>query len=142
MELQTGWTTDAGGHLLCPKTLDTRRPYDEENPPPKESGKCYSLERRHENAEVDPNDPRNAQLVGEPSKFFDGNKSTEFETSLSGAEFCDLSEIKNSKRLRLLFLRDQEVQEFKNMRMIPASEAEILPDVFEVRYPLCTINDF
>jgi hypothetical protein len=62
------------------------------------------------------------------------NISDEFalDKEMEEFEFCSEDEIRGSKRFRLLHLRDQEVPEFRSLRMIPASEELISTDTFEV----------
>ena len=132
--MRTGWLTDVEGNLLCPKGLDaSEEPHDEENQASRVALEFKNVERwKHQDSEMDPNDPRNVQILGGSLKQFGQNQLNDFQSGLRDDEFCDWSVIQNSNRLRLLFLRDQEVQEFKNLRMIPSTEAEIISDVFQV----------
>lgn len=50
--------------------------------------------------------------------------------------FCDDQDITNNKRFQLLELRDGEVADFKNFKMVPVHEREIPRDTFTV-----SIND-
>lgn len=51
--------------------------------------------------------------------------------------FCDDTDIANNKRFQLLELRDGEVAEFKNYKLVPAVEKEIPRDTFTVSFLLC-----
>ena len=46
--------------------------------------------------------------------------------------FATDEEINNDMRLQLLELRDREIHEFRNMKMIAPNSLEIHPDVFKV----------
>lgn len=47
--------------------------------------------------------------------------------------FVTDEELDRSKRFRLLRLRNQEVAEFRNYKMVPALEREVTDKVFQVR---------
>lgn len=47
-------------------------------------------------------------------------------------EFCTMESIEKSRRYRLLHLRDEEVPEFRSLRMIPAFDEDIPQDIFNV----------
>ena len=47
-------------------------------------------------------------------------------------DFLDEDEFKSNKRFQLLELRDGEVQEFRNYKMVPPYEKEIPRDTFTV----------
>ena len=47
-------------------------------------------------------------------------------------DFCKDEELNTNRRFRLLEYRSQEVPEFRNYRMVPASQEEISPDFFDV----------
>lgn len=49
--------------------------------------------------------------------------------------FCDDEAIDENKRFRLIYLRDSEVTEFKNYKMIPLLDRDIPRDTFAV--PIC-----
>lgn len=51
--------------------------------------------------------------------------------------FCDDEAIDENKRFRLIYLRDSEVTEFKNYKMIPLLDRDIPRDTFAV--PICII---
>lgn len=48
--------------------------------------------------------------------------------------FVTDEELEVLKRFKLLQLRDTEVQEFRNLKMVPLNEREIPRDIFQVRY--------
>lgn len=48
-------------------------------------------------------------------------------------EFCSMQSIEQSARFRLLHLRDEEVPEFRALKMIPAFDHDIPSDIFKVR---------
>lgn len=52
--------------------------------------------------------------------------------------FCDDQDIANNKRFQLLELRDGEVADFKNFKMVPVLEKEIPRDTFTVSF--CNIQ--
>ncbi|XP_029904845.1 coiled-coil and C2 domain-containing protein 2A isoform X2 [Myripristis murdjan] len=84
---------------------------------------------------VDPNDPKNASIMqllkvassGEviaPEYFRLEQLQEEFN-------FVTDEELDRSKRFRLLRLRNQEVAEFRNYKMVPALEREVTDKVFQ-----------
>jgi len=60
-------------------------------------------------------------------------------TSESDFDFCHEDYINNNLRFRLLQLRDQGEQEFKDMRLVPNREKEITKDLFTVNQ-ICRVN--
>lgn len=48
--------------------------------------------------------------------------------------FCDDEAIDENKRFRLIYLRDSEVTEFKNYKMIPLLDRDIPRDTFAVLF--------
>ncbi|VDI43750.1 coiled-coil and C2 domain-containing protein 2A [Mytilus galloprovincialis] len=93
------------------------------------------LSKWFEESRLDPNDPANADLVymlkpkgGEiqlhPPDYF------RLEQLQEEFNFCDDTDIANNKRFQLLELRDGEVAEFKNYKLVPAVEKEIPRDTF------------
>ena len=96
------------------------------------------LAKWFEESRLDPNDPDNADLVymlkpkgGDMSHL----KPPEYFRLEQLQEEFDLAteeEMAANKRFKLLELRDNEVQEFKNYKMVPLNVREIPRDTFTV----------
>lgn len=93
------------------------------------------LSKWFEESRLDPNDPANADLVYmlkpkggdiqmKPPDYF------RLEQLQEEFNFCDDQDITNNKRFQLLELRDGEVADFKNFKMVPVHEREIPRDTF------------
>ncbi len=52
-------------------------------------------------------------------------------------DFCTDDELHSNRRFRLLEYRAQDVPEFRNFNMVPAYEAEIRADIFDVCVTWC-----
>lgn len=55
--------------------------------------------------------------------------------------FATDEELNSDNRLKLLELREREVTEFRNMKMIPSHAHEISGDVFKVFHPLSSRSE-
>ncbi|XP_064626685.1 coiled-coil and C2 domain-containing protein 2A-like isoform X3 [Lineus longissimus] len=92
-------------------------------------------------ARLDPNDPTNADLVylmkpmgGSDGMGMDGRLRVpeyfRLEQLQEEFNFATDEEMDGNLRYRLLMYRDQEIQEFRNYRPIPALEREVPVDIF------------
>ncbi|XP_063779849.1 coiled-coil and C2 domain-containing protein 2A isoform X2 [Pseudophryne corroboree] len=85
-------------------------------------------------SKLDPNDPRNTSLMQLIKIADSGNAYVpEFfrlEQLQKEFDFVTDEELSKSKRFRLLQLRNQEVAEFRNYKMVPIKEREIPDKVF------------
>ncbi|XP_052236209.1 coiled-coil and C2 domain-containing protein 2A-like isoform X5 [Dreissena polymorpha] len=85
---------------------------------------------------LDPNDPSNADIVyllrgkGGDTSHLTPAEYFRLEQLMVEFDFVTQQELEENKRFRLIQLRDEEVQEFKNYKMVPAHEREVPRDVF------------
>ena len=70
--------------------------------------------------------PKGGEIQLKPPDYF------RLEQLQEEFNFCDDMDIANNKRYQLLELRDGEVADFKNYKMVPALEKEIPRDTFTV----------
>ena len=70
--------------------------------------------------------PKGGEIQLKPPDYF------RLEQLQEEFNFCDDMDIANNKRFQLLELRDGEVADFKNYKMVPALEKEIPRDTFTV----------
>uniref|UniRef100_A0AAY5LAT0 C2 domain-containing protein n=1 Tax=Esox lucius TaxID=8010 RepID=A0AAY5LAT0_ESOLU len=86
---------------------------------------------------LDPNDPNNADIMQLLKVASSGEVTAPdyFRLEQLQEEFNFVSEedLEQSRRFRLLRLRNQEVAEFRNYKFVPAMEREVTDKVFEVR---------
>ncbi|XP_075249259.1 coiled-coil and C2 domain-containing protein 2A-like isoform X4 [Convolutriloba macropyga] len=88
---------------------------------------------------LDPNDPANSTILYHVKMYTDGavgenSEKPEYfrlEQLQEEFDFCKDEELNTNRRFRLLEYRSQEVPEFRNYRMVPASQEEISPDFFD-----------
>lgn len=94
------------------------------------------LAKWFEDSRLDPNDPANADLVymlkskGGESALLGPKEFFRLEQLQEEFNFCDDEAIDENKRFRLIYLRDSEVTEFKNYKMIPLLDRDIPRDTF------------
>ncbi|XP_069126927.1 coiled-coil and C2 domain-containing protein 2A-like isoform X2 [Argopecten irradians] len=94
------------------------------------------LSKWFEESRLDPNDPSNADLVymlkpkGGDLTQLQAPDYFRLEQLQEEFNMATDDEIENNKRFQLLQLRDNEVQEFRNYRMVPLKVQEIPRDTF------------
>lgn len=90
-----------------------------------------------ESSRLDPNDPNNADLIyslkprsDAKGKLISPNyfRLEQFQEEFN---FCTDEDIHQNKRFQLLKLRDREIPEFCNYKMVPSSEKEIPKNIFK-----------
>lgn len=86
-----------------------------------------------ENACIDPNDPSNADLLSRVQKTSAGkSKPTNyFEIDHYEGDFCTEADLDANVRLRVLQLRALDIPEFKELKLIPAIESQVLRKTLE-----------
>ncbi|KAK7072356.1 Coiled-coil and C2 domain-containing protein 2A [Halocaridina rubra] len=82
----------------------------------------------YERTHIDPNHPGNCELIAHLQKAAFGlvKPSNYFEIDWCEGDFCTDVELDTSVRFRVLQLRDKEEPAFKNLRLIPPVESQIL----------------
>ncbi|KAL5016251.1 hypothetical protein ScPMuIL_005840 [Solemya velum] len=94
------------------------------------------LQKWFENSKLDPNDPSNADLVfllrprGGNMNYLTPVEYFRLEQLQEEFDLCTYEDIANNKRFQLLEYRDQEIQEFRNLKFAPVYEREIPRDMF------------
>ncbi|XP_055354608.1 coiled-coil and C2 domain-containing protein 2A-like [Paramacrobiotus metropolitanus] len=86
-----------------------------------------------QSAQLDPNDPSNADLIAY-LKTAEQSASSNFfrlEQLQQEFDFVSAESIAENRRFRLLQLRDRQVPEFANLKMIPANDNEIPANIFD-----------
>ncbi|ODN05565.1 Coiled-coil and C2 domain-containing protein 2A [Orchesella cincta] len=142
-----GWSTDTDGNILCPTGLEKLL----------QSAETRESDRKLQQfikgkSDFDPNDPKNAQWLNMKVRKPEDNQLLEaglmspqkltalqitekeegfdFDERMKEFEFCTMESIEQSARFRLLHLRDEEVPEFRGLKMVPAFERDIPADIF------------
>jgi coiled-coil and C2 domain-containing protein 2A len=89
-------------------------------------------------AKLDPNDPRNADLLylvkthaGDDPACLAKQDYFRLSELEKDTHFCSDEDLDENKRFRLIQLRDQEMQDFSTYKMIPINDAEIKDSVFK-----------
>ncbi|XP_076825165.1 coiled-coil and C2 domain-containing protein 2A-like isoform X2 [Clavelina lepadiformis] len=144
------WGLDGEGHVLAPKGLTNNAadPLNVINPsqnvdPVSAIGaegiqNPESLSKWVQDSRLDPNDPENAALIPFMESRQDGHgflyAPDYFRLEQLQEEFNFIAdeEFARMNRLRILQLRNEEVNEFRNMTMIPSQEHEVMDSAFTV----------
>ncbi|XP_046670021.1 coiled-coil and C2 domain-containing protein 2A isoform X2 [Homalodisca vitripennis] len=141
-----GLTDSSGNVLYTGGTVTCRVGWGEQGGPPhrppsnssrtlcKTLTSVRSLREWSSRAQLDPNDPANADLF----EYIKGEKDTsplhneDQNKGLPDGDFCTMDDIENNPRLKLLSLRNQMVPEFRDIRNIPIRDREIPEDIFKI----------
>ncbi|XP_065840222.1 coiled-coil and C2 domain-containing protein 2A-like [Oscarella lobularis] len=88
-------------------------------------------------AQLDPNDPRNADLLylvkthaGDDPSCLAKQDYFRLNEMEKDSYFCEDDYLEKSKRFQLLALRDQEARNFSGFKMVPANDSEIKDSIF------------
>lgn len=84
-----------------------------------------------ESSRLDANDPNNADLIYALKTQSDSPDYFRLEQFEEEFNFCSDEDLKQNKRFHLLKLRDKEIPEFSNLKMVPSLEKEIPKNVFK-----------
>ncbi|XP_050400906.2 coiled-coil and C2 domain-containing protein 2A [Patella vulgata] len=92
------------------------------------------LAKWFQESRLDPNDPNNADLVymlgSRSSSSMQSRDFFRLEQLQQEFDFTTEHELNQNRRFKLLSLRDNEVPEFKNSKMVPVYERELPRDIF------------
>ncbi|XP_052775366.1 coiled-coil and C2 domain-containing protein 2A-like isoform X2 [Mya arenaria] len=139
------WAVDEHGHALVPPSASTHQSsmfqHMKRLDPLAAIGAAGVMDIKKladwfATSRLDPNDPSNADIVymlrgkgGDmshltPAEYF------RLEQLMAEFDFVSEKELMDNRRFRLIQLRDEEVQEFRNYKMVPALEREVPKDAF------------
>ncbi|XP_041483934.1 coiled-coil and C2 domain-containing protein 2A-like isoform X2 [Lytechinus variegatus] len=85
-------------------------------------------------ARLDPNDPANSfllQMIKNDRNKIESKEYFRLEQLQQEFDFVTDEELETNRRFRLLQLREKEVEDFRNYKMVPAIEKEIAENFFE-----------